>query len=96
VEPPGNDGIEGEPAADRSPRADDGIEGNAPAAAPVPAPVAPPTENQVAAAAEVLVARRTRGQIAAGVVWNSMIAIAILLALVTIAVTIVGITGGHL
>src|SRR4051812_27662727 len=85
--------------------ADDRTEG----VAPVPAPPAPagdeahptevpgaqpaPGEDQIAAAAEVLVAKRTRGQIAAAVVWNSMVAIAILLALVTIAVTIVGITG---
>src|SRR4051812_15902208 len=91
--------------------ADDRTEGGAPVPAP-PAPAgdeahpteaataepAPPAapEGQIAAAAEVLVAKRTRGQIAAAVVWNSMVAIAILLALVTIAVTIVGITGGHL
>ena len=68
----------------------------------VPAPAVPappsraPTEGQIAAAAEVLVAKRTRGQIAAAIAWNSMIALAILLALVTIAVTIVGITGGEL
>jgi hypothetical protein len=71
-------------------RAQDGIEEE-----PAVAPQAP-TENQIAAAAEVLVAKRTRGQIAAAIVWNSMIAIAIVLALVTIAVTIIGITGGHL
>ena len=67
---------------------------------PVPArpPMAPapPTESQIAAAAEVLVTKRTRGQIAAAVVWNSMIAISILLAIVTIAVTIIGIMGGTL
>ena len=57
---------------------------------------AAPTAAEIAAAAEVLVTRRTRGQIAAAVVWNSMIAISILLALVTIAIVIVGITGGHL
>ena len=78
-----------------APRADDITEESAPAPAP-PAPVAAPTENQIAAAAEVLVTKRTRGQIAAAVVWNSMIAISILLALVTIGVTIIGILGGHL
>jgi len=56
----------------------------------------PPTENEIAAAAEVLVTKRTRGQIAAAVVWNSMVAIALLLAIVTIAVAIIGILGGHL
>ena len=56
----------------------------------------PPTENEIAAAAEVLVTKRTRGQIAAAVAWNSMVAISILLAIVTIALAIVGILGGHL
>src|SRR3954452_10888997 len=51
-----------------------------------PATTLPPTENEIAAAAEVLVTKRTRGQIAAAVVWNSMVAIALLLAIVTIAV----------
>jgi hypothetical protein len=58
--------------------------------------LAAPTENEIAAAAEVLVTKRTRGQIAAAVVWNSMVAIALLLAIVTIAVAIIGILGGHL
>ena len=64
--------------------------------APPTAPPAPPTETEVAAAAKVLVTKRTRGQIAAAVAWNSMVAISILLAIVTIAVTIIGILGGHL
>jgi hypothetical protein len=76
-----------------APRADYGSEEHTPPAEDI-AP-SPPTDNQVAAAAEVLVTRRTRGQIAAAVVWNSMIAIALLLAVVTIAVTILGIAGGH-
>ncbi|HEX6651337.1 MAG TPA: zf-HC2 domain-containing protein [Thermoleophilaceae bacterium] len=65
-------------------------------ATPSPATASQPTENEIAAAAEVLVTRRTHGQIAAAVVWNSMVAISILLAIVTIAVTIIGILGGHL
>jgi hypothetical protein len=81
------------PAAE-APQANDGGEE---AIAPAPsATSSPPTENEIAAAAEVLVTKRTRGQIAAAVVWNSMVAISILLAIVTIAVTIVGILGGHL
>jgi hypothetical protein len=94
-----------------APRADDRGEGGdahgpeaptAEAATPAPPPdAAPParaapTAAEIAAAAEMLVTRRTRGQIAAAVVWNSMLAISILLALVTIAIAIVGITGGHL
>jgi hypothetical protein len=69
-----------------------------PEAAPVsPEPTPPPPgTDQIAAAAEVLVAKRTRGQIAAAVVWNSLIAIAILLTLATIALTIAGILGAHL
>jgi hypothetical protein len=63
----------------------------------VPAePALPPAEVQVAAAAEVLVAARTRRQIAGAVVWNSLIALAILLALATIALTIAGIMGAQL
>jgi hypothetical protein len=61
-----------------------------------PAPPPAPSEEQIAAAAEVLVVKRTRGEIAAAVVWNSMIALSILLAVVTIAVTILGILGGKL
>ena len=66
-------------------------------AAPVArhAPAAP-SEDQIAAAADVLVGARTRGQIAAAVVWNSLIAIAILLTLVTIALTVAGILGAEL
>lgn len=56
----------------------------------------PPSENEIAAAAEVLVTKRTHGQIVAAVAWNSMVAISILLAIVTIAVAIIGILGGHL
>jgi hypothetical protein len=87
--------VAGAPASlvEAAPAHDTGEEDIAPAP---PATPVPPTENQIAAAAEVLVSRRTRGQIAAGVVWNSMVAISILLAIVTIAVTIVGILGGHL
>lgn len=55
-----------------------------------------PSEGEIAAAAEVLVTKRTYAQIAAAVAWNSMIAISILLALVTIAVALIGILGGHL
>ena len=79
-----------------APPADDGDEEAVAPAAPPATPLCPPTENEIAAAAEVLVTKRTRGQIAAAVVWNSMVAISILLALVTIAVAIIGILGGHL
>jgi hypothetical protein len=62
------------------------------------APASPPPtgEEVVAAAAEVLVAARTRRQIAAAVAWNSLIALAILLTVATIALTIAGILGAHL
>jgi hypothetical protein len=59
-----------------------------------PAPV--PADDEVAAAAEVLVAKRTRAQIAAAIAWNSLIALAILLTLATIALTIAGILGAKL
>jgi hypothetical protein len=61
-----------------------------------PAEPEAPTGGAVAAAAEVLVAARTRGQIAAAVAWNALIAIAILLTLATIALTIAGILGAKL
>lgn len=63
---------------------------------PAPAAVPAPTRDQIAAAAEVLVAARTRRQIAAAVAWNALIAIAILLTLVTIALTVAGIVGAKL
>ena len=80
---PADDGIE---AAETAP-ADDSTEGVSAAA---------PTREQVAAAAEVLVASRTRRQIAAALAWNSLIALAILLTLATIALTIAGILGAKL
>lgn len=63
-------------------------------AAPDADQIAPDAE-QNAAAAEALVAKRTRGQIAAAVAWNSLIAITILLTFATIALTIAGILGAH-
>ena len=86
--PPGrSDARQPIPAASASPETAD---------APQPAPTAPAPEEHVAAAAEVLVAARTRRQIAGAVVWNSLIALAILLALATIALTIAGILGAQL
>ena len=55
-----------------------------------------PANYDIAPAAEVLVAKRTRRQIATGLAWNSLIAIAILLTLATIALTIAGIVGSHI
>ena len=69
-------------------------EEDAPAAVVTPAPA--PSEAQIAAAAEVLVTVRTRRQLAAAVTWNALAAIAILLALATIALTIAGILGAEL
>jgi trimeric autotransporter adhesin len=66
----------------------------APTATPAARPE--PATDEIAAAAEVLVTKRTRGQIAAAIAWNSLIAIAILLTLATIALTIAGILGAQL
>jgi hypothetical protein len=55
-----------------------------------------PTGEQIAAAAEVLVAARTRRQIAAAVAWNALIAIAVLLTLAVIALTVAGFLGAEL
>lgn len=62
----------------------------------VPAEAPAPPVDEIAAAAEVLVTKRTRGQIAAAIAWNSLIALAILLTLATIALTIAGILGAKL
>jgi hypothetical protein len=80
---------------------DDSTEGGAdagPSDAPaISAPAeAAPAREQVAAAAGVLVASRTRRQVVAALAWNSLIAIAVLLTLVTIALTIAGILGAKL
>jgi anti-sigma factor RsiW len=50
----------------------------------------------VAAAAEVLVAVRTRRQVAAAITWNALVVLAVLLALVTIGFTVAGILGAEL
>jgi hypothetical protein len=62
-----------------------------------PPPVEPaPAEEQIAAAAEVLVTARTRRQLAAAVTWNALIAIAVLLTLAAIALAVAGILGAQL
>jgi hypothetical protein len=82
----------------------------APAGEAPPFAEAPPAEDSIEEAtppedgieevhpaeAEVLVAKRTRRQIATKLAWNSLIAIAILLTLATIALTIAGIVGSHI
>jgi Putative zinc-finger len=65
-------------------------------AAPEPVPATREPEEIVATAADVFVAARTRRQIAAAVVWNSMIGLAILLTLATIALTVAGMLGAQL
>jgi hypothetical protein len=77
-----------------APPADDSSEEAALADREVAPPA--PSGDQIAAAAEVLVAERTRRQIAAAVAWNALVAIAILLTLATIALTIAGILGANL
>jgi hypothetical protein len=72
------------------------VEADAPQPEVPQEPAPTPPEDEVAAAAEVLVAKRTRGQIAAAIAWNSLIALAVLLTLATIALTIAGILGAEL
>jgi hypothetical protein len=55
-----------------------------------------PAPADVAAAAEVLVAVRTRRQVAAAITWNVLVVLAVLLALVTIGFTVAGILGAEL
>jgi anti-sigma factor RsiW len=70
---------------------------DAPAAPDADAPASrPPSPNQIAAAAEVLMTARTRRQLAAAVTWNALIAIALILTVATIAVIIAGILGAQL
>jgi hypothetical protein len=64
--------------------------------APDDEPTSAPSSEPVAAAAEVLVTARTRRQLAAAVTWNSMIAIAIVLTIASIALIVAGILGAHL
>jgi len=59
-------------------------------------PAAAPSSEQIGAAAEVLVTARTRRQLAAAVTWNSMVAIAIVLTIASIALIVAGILGAHL
>jgi hypothetical protein len=66
-----------------------------PAAEPTQAAAAP-TSDQIAAAAEVLVAVRTRRQLAAAITWNAMIAIAVILVVASIALIVAGALGAQL
>ena len=111
AKPPAGDAIEapGPEEAASAPAPPDEVTPTAPdeltpAAPDELAPAAPgpaaqevaPTGEQIAAAAEVLVAARTRRQIAAAVAWNALIAIAVLLTLAVIALTVAGILGARL
>ena len=61
-----------------------------------PGTAASPSSDEIAAAAEVLVTARTRGQLAAAVTWNAMVAIALILTIASIALILAGILGAHL
>ena len=61
-----------------------------------PAELGPPSSDQIAATAEVLVAARTRRQLAAAVTWNAMVAIAVILTIASIALIVAGILGARL
>src|ERR687897_824857 len=63
---------------------------------PAAAAALPRAPADVAAAAEVLVAVRTRRQVAAAITWNALVVLAVLLALVTIGFTVAGILGAEL
>jgi hypothetical protein len=78
------------PPVPAEPSAADTTEATASAAA------ASPSLDEIAAAAEVLVTARTRGQIAASITWHAMAAIALLLAIASIALIIAGILGAQL
>jgi Putative zinc-finger len=86
--------------AELAPVAEDAALKEAPDAAATapgsPASIDPPSPDQIAAAAEVLVTARTRRQLAAAVTWNAMIAIALILTIASIAAIIAGILGAQL
>ena len=65
-------------------------------AADAPDAVAPPSSDQIAAAAEALITARTRRQVAAAVTWNAMVAMAVILAVASIALIVAGILGAEL
>jgi hypothetical protein len=102
AEPPADDSIEGSgPEGGALPPEEAALppaepDSLAPDAAKPATPDAAPTHEQIAAAAEVLVAARTRRQIAAAVAWNALIAIAVLLTLAAIALTVAGVLGAQL
>lgn len=87
--PPGDGGVE-----DQAVKENAGAESATPGA-PAAVPAVPPTSDQIAAAAEVLVTARTRRQLAAAVTWNAMVAIAIILTVASIVLVIAGILGAH-
>jgi putative zinc finger protein len=96
AEPPAGDGIEGSAPEEAASAPEAGLDEVGPAASEPAAQEVAPTGGQIAAAAEVLVAARTRRQIAAAVAWNALIAIAVLLTLAVIALTLAGILGAQL
>jgi hypothetical protein len=81
--------VEGEPVHD-----DEALTG-VPAADAVGSP-APPSSDQIAAAAEVLVTARSRRQLATAVTWNAMVAVALILTIASIALIVAAILGARL
>ena len=88
--PPIEDPVE-EPPVEEPPVVEAPVEEPPGAGPPVDASAA-----HIAAAAEVLVAVRTRRQVAAAITWNALIILAVLLAVVTIGFTVAGILGAEL
>jgi hypothetical protein len=65
-------------------------------AADAPPLAGAPLPDQIAAAAEVVVAARTRSQLAAAITWNAMVAIAVILTVASIALIVAGVLGAQL
>ena len=93
--PPVEDAPAGEPSVETPPTEEPPVE-EPPAADAHTAADLRPAPADVAAAAEVLVAVRTRRQVAAAITWNALVVLAVLLALVTIGFTVAGILGAQL
>jgi Putative zinc-finger len=83
------------PLVEATPRGDVAEEIHAEEVSPPAAQEAPPGDD-IAAVAEALVVKRTRRQVAAAVAWNSLIAIAVILTIATVALTIAAIVGAQL
>jgi hypothetical protein len=94
--PPADEPPVEEPPVEEPPVEEPPEEGASTEVPPSEAAPGPPSEAEIAAAAEVLVTARTRRQLATALAWNAMILLAVLLAVAAIALTVAGVLGAEL